>query len=72
MADKHFGFVARSPNSTFKVKRTFDKKAARDFMADIARADIARKQANAAQIRAAAMLAATTVIPIGFGLGALV
>jgi hypothetical protein len=71
MADKHFGFVARSPNSTFKVKRT-DKKAARDFMADIARADIARKQANAAQIRAAAMLAATTVIPIGFGLGALV
>jgi hypothetical protein len=82
ISDKYFNIVTRSAGKTQTVKLralAFDQKAAREITADIAHAnavkariDIARKQANAAQIHAAAMVAATTVVPIGFGLGALI
>ena len=78
MADKYFGIVARSATETLKIKtRAFDEKAAGRMLAAIsrvdtsrARAEALRAQAKAAKWRAYALVAATTVTPIGLGVAA--
>jgi hypothetical protein len=73
MSDKYFDFVARSRNLTIKAKiRGLDHKGACELIGAFYRADAIIAQANGARMRARAILAATTVVSIGLGLGVLV